>query len=60
MVVRVCTPSGFLYDGLSDKYKTKEKKKQDKKRKEFTCGSGPLQSMAVTSLNLISTFFLDS
>ena len=40
--------------------KQKRKKKQDKKRKEFTCGSGPLQCMAVTSLNLISTFFLDS
>ena len=26
-------------------------------RISFTCGSGPLQCMAVTSLNLLSTFF---
>ena len=33
MVVRVCTPSGFLYDGLSDQYKTKEKKNKIRKER---------------------------
>ena len=44
----------LAYDSSDPKVKIEGKNRKEKVSHEITCGRGPLQCMAVTSLNLLS------